>query len=206
MPELALLGGFELAVSGRRVALSRSVERLLALLALEDRPLLRDRSAARLWPDGSDERSRANLRSALWRLRRIGQPLVDTEGGRLRLNESVRVDVDQVLSQSARLIGSQPCSEEDLDPRPLLDDLLPDWYDEWVLLEQERLRQVRMRALEALCLRLTALGRFAAAVESAYGAVRIEPLRESGHKVLIQVHLAEGNRGEAYRSTSACGG
>src|SRR5262249_3418614 len=76
-------------------------------------------------------------------------------------------------------------------------ELLPDWYDDWVLLERERLRELRLHALEALALRLAALGRFAEAVEAGLAAVRSEPLRESAHRVLIRLHLAEGNRHRA---------
>ena len=37
-----------------------------------------------------------------------------------------------------------------------LGDLLPDWYDDWLVLERERLRELRVRALERVCERLTA--------------------------------------------------
>ena len=52
-------------------------------------------------------------------------------------------------------------------------------------------------ALEALCHRLTTAGRFGEATEAGLAAVRDEPLRESAHRVLIGVHLAEGNRAAA---------
>lgn len=199
MPSLALLGGFELRVEGTPVRLPRSVERLLALLALEARPHMRLHFAMRLWPDWNEERSNANLRSALWRLRRMGRPLVRADNGRLALHDGVDVDVSRMLAQASALMSAGECPSDLLDPAPLVQDLLPDWYDEWVLVEQERVRQVRLRALEALSVRLSAMGRFADAVEAALAAVHIEPLRESGHRALIHVHLAEGNRGEAFR-------
>ena len=199
MSDLALLGGFELRAEGEQVMLPRTVERLLALLALEGRPFLRSHFASRLWPDWREERSNANLRSALWRLRRTGLPLVRADNGRLGLHDEVEVDVTRVLTQASRLVRAGECPSDDLDPRPLFQDLLPDWYDEWVLIEQERVRQVRLRALEALSLRLSAAGRFAEAVEAALAAVNIEPLRESAHRALIGVHLAEGNLGEGFR-------
>jgi len=58
-------------------------------------------------------------------------------------------------------------------------DLLPDWYDDWVLLEAEDWRQLRLHALEALAGRLIALGRWGEAANAAGAAVRAEPLRES---------------------------
>jgi DNA-binding SARP family transcriptional activator len=78
-------------------------------------------------------------------------------------------------------------------------DLLPHWYDDWVLMEGEQWRQLRLHALEALAGRLTAAGRWGEAIDAASAAVRAEPLRESAHTALIQLHLAEGNQSEAVR-------
>ncbi|HEY6203669.1 MAG TPA: bacterial transcriptional activator domain-containing protein [Candidatus Limnocylindria bacterium] len=78
-------------------------------------------------------------------------------------------------------------------------ELLADWCDEWVLLERERLRQLRLHALEVLTQRLVTVGRYADAMEVALAALRSEPLRESAHRAVISVHLAEGNRSEALR-------
>jgi DNA-binding SARP family transcriptional activator len=78
-------------------------------------------------------------------------------------------------------------------------DLLPDWSDEWVLLERERLRMLRLHALEAFVERCLADGRFGDASEAAIAAVSSEPLRESAQRALISVYLAEGNRVEAIR-------
>ena len=71
--------------------------------------------------------------------------------------------------------------------------------EEWVRLEQERFRQLRLHALEALSGCLAEAGDFGAAVQAALAAVSGEPLRESAHRRVIEVHLAEGNPGEAVR-------
>jgi len=94
------------------------------------------------------------------------------------------------------------------DPGSVLDDvevpdcsvrgeLLPGWFDDWVLLERERLRQLRMHALELVAERLSDAGRHGDALQAAYAAVHAEPLRESAHRHLITAHLAAGNRAEA---------
>jgi DNA-binding SARP family transcriptional activator len=82
-------------------------------------------------------------------------------------------------------------------------DLLPGWYDDWALIERERLRQRTLHALEALSKHLSRAGRFADAVEAAILAVTAEPLRESAQRVLIEAHLAEGNLVEARRGYQA---
>ena len=81
----------------------------------------------------------------------------------------------------------------------LSSDLLPGWYDDWVLIEAEDWRQIRLHALETLASRLTAAECWGQAADAARAAVRAEPLRESAHAALIQVHLAEGNQSEAMR-------
>src|SRR4029450_5676226 len=84
-------------------------------------------------------------------------------------------------------------------------ELLPDWYDDWALVEAEDWRQLRLHALEALADRLTARGEFADAAAAALAAVRAEPLRESPRAALIRVHIAEGNPSEALREVARYG-
>lgn len=82
-------------------------------------------------------------------------------------------------------------------------ELLPGWYDDWVLLERERLRQLRLHALEMLADKLACAGRYGEAVQAACAAVRTEPLRKSAHRAVVRVHLAEGNTVEAMRTYGA---
>ena len=79
-------------------------------------------------------------------------------------------------------------------------DLLPGWYDDWVIFERERIRQRLLHALEALSRRLVEVNRCAEAIDAAISAVSADPLRESANRVLIEAHLAEGNLIEARRT------
>jgi DNA-binding SARP family transcriptional activator len=90
----------------------------------------------------------------------------------------------------------------DWNPEAL--SLLPGWYDDWVIVERERLRQRLLHALEAVCYRLSEAGRHAELVEAALRVVELDPLRESGQRALISAHLAEGNVIEAWRTYAAC--
>jgi DNA-binding SARP family transcriptional activator len=83
--------------------------------------------------------------------------------------------------------------------RTLSGELLPGWYDDWVMVEAEDWRQLRLHALETLAGRLVDEERFGDAAASALAAVRAEPLRETARGALIRVHLAEGNQSEAIR-------
>jgi DNA-binding SARP family transcriptional activator len=121
----------------------------------------------------------------------------------LGLAEGVAVDLRHAQALARRLLDPSvtPGRSELGAPAmaALSTDLLPDWYDDWVLAEAEDWRQLRLHALEALTRRLAAAGRLGEAAGAARAAVRAEPLRESGHAALIQVHLAEGNQSEAVR-------
>lgn len=195
--ELKLLRSFELSRNGEPLPLPLGPQRLLAFLALQGRPLMRDYVAGRLWIDYTEERSHANLRSALWRLRRTGSDVVTTTVNQVCISEAVEVDVRRVIRASRRAL------DRSAEPRQLVDDLgddlLPDWYDDWVEIERERLRQLRLHALEAVAERLLGDGRYGQAADAGLTAIQCEPLRDSAHRLLIKVHLAEGNTGAAVR-------
>ncbi len=196
---LALLGAFDLTLDGESVALPMNGQRVLAFLALQGHSLLRSYVAGSLWLDSTDDRAAGSLRSAIWRLNRRHR-LVEATGERLRLAGSVTVDIHDAIVQAHRLLDpddSDCPGPSDIRPVLLAGDLLPDWYDDWVEIERERFRQLRAHALELLCDRLTAAERFGEAVEAGLAATKSEPLRESAHRALVRVHLAEGNRNEA---------
>jgi DNA-binding SARP family transcriptional activator len=140
-----------------------------------------------------------NLRSVLWRLRRSGIDLVETVGEQLMLRPDVTVDVRRHMQLAKRLAMGSDIPEAATIEIEQGGELLPDWYDDWVLVERERYRQLRLHALERLCVDLTRSGAYAQAVDVGLRAVAEEPLRESGHRALIRAHLAEGNAGEALR-------
>jgi DNA-binding SARP family transcriptional activator len=200
---LTLLGTFELVCDGVRVSLPMSAQRVLAFLALHEHPVLRAYAAGSLWLDASEAHAHASLRSALWRLRRdrSAHGLVDASGEQLRLGAGVDVDLREAEAVARRALNGGGGRHDDLARQlsALGGDLLPDWYEEWVLLERERFRQLRLRALEAICERLLRAGRLGDALDAGHAAVAGEPLRESAHRALVRVHLAEGNVGEAVR-------
>lgn len=202
---LSLLNAFELRCDGLPVELPLSAQRLLAFVALHEHPLQRVFVAGTLWIDASDDRAGARLRSSLWRLNRRGNDVLEATSTHLRLAPGVDVDLRRALGVAHRLLdGSADAADLEVAEETLRGELLPDCYDEWLLFERERFRQVSLHALEALAERHVRGGELARALEAALSAVRIEPLRESAHRVLIRVHLAEGNRGEALRQYDLC--
>jgi DNA-binding SARP family transcriptional activator len=195
---LGLLRGFRLEHDGASSELSLGIQRLVAFLAVHNRPLLRLFVAGNLWIDSSEEH--ANLRTALWRLHKLGFPLVDATRGHLSLAPAVVVDLHDLSDRTRQVLRHEAAPKrEDVDAILGGGDLLPDWYDEWVVVEREHFRQLRLLALETLCTDLSATGSYAMAVEAGLACVAAEPLRESAHRALIGAHLAEGNRVEAIR-------
>ncbi|MCU1402841.1 MAG: putative transcriptional regulator [Microbacteriaceae bacterium] len=204
MNEIFLLGAFSVRVDDREVGpLSLGTQRLLTFLALHGRRAARATVAGTMWPDVSQERAGESLRSALWRLEVPLRESILSETAGLRLLDSVRVDLHEARASAARLLGPvESLLEADLSQSSvarLSRELLPDWFDDWVVPVAEDWRQLRMHALEAQSRLLIARNRLAEAATAARAAMNGEPLRESGHAALIRVHLAEGNQSEALR-------
>ncbi|WP_309060091.1 bacterial transcriptional activator domain-containing protein [Streptomyces sp.] len=83
-------------------------------------------------------------------------------------------------------------------------ELLPDWDDEWLNADRERVRQLQMHLQEALAEQLTSEGRYGLALEVALATLRLDVTRESAHRAVIRIHLAEGNISEARRAYATC--
>lgn len=81
----------------------------------------------------------------------------------------------------------------------LSEELLPGWYDDWILVETDKWRQLRLHALESLANTLCDLRHFGQAAVAAAAAIAADPLRETARAAMIRVHLGEGNRSEATR-------
>jgi DNA-binding SARP family transcriptional activator len=198
---LELEGGFALFSEGNAYRLPLSSQRVLAFLALHDRPLVRVYVAGALWPGSNEARAAASLRTAVWRLQQLETKPVVASATHLALSDQIGVDVRQTIAAADTVLDGPPAATSPIELQTLVEahDLLPDWYDEWVVMEREYVREQRVRALEMMCESLTAVGRFPDAARAALAAVACEPLRESAQRALIELHIAEGNVGEALK-------
>jgi DNA-binding SARP family transcriptional activator len=199
---LSLLGGPIVIKNGHRQEIPEGSKRLLVFVTLNGGRVSRRHAAGTLWPWRDDDRAAGNLRSALWRLRGAGIDVLHADKCTLYLGPEVSVDIMQLSRWATRIIN---CSEDgtDLGPfflNPEALNLLPGWYDDWVIVEREHLRQQLLHAMESLVRRLISRGRFAEAVEVAITAVAVEPLRESAQRALIEAYLAEANFVDARRA------
>ncbi|MEP6871650.1 MAG: bacterial transcriptional activator domain-containing protein [Anaerolineaceae bacterium] len=121
------------------------------------------------------------------------------QGPAIALVGRVEVDVHELVAATHTLMRGGDANVDDFDPDLFGRELLPDWDEEWLQLERERIRQLRMHALERLSVLLSGLGRHCEAIEAGLAAMEAEPLRESAQRAVIEAHLAEGNRSEAIR-------
>ncbi|MFK0114025.1 BTAD domain-containing putative transcriptional regulator [Streptomyces sp. NPDC091217] len=199
---LGLLSPFELICADRQVRLPLGAQRLLAYLAMQTDGAHRGAAAEQLWPDYPCHRAAANLRSALCQGRRmVGVPLIDCIGQRLRLSPLVRVDLHRLRAAARHIVdGTGPPPD---DSEALIDDLtrelLPGWPDDWLQLDRERWNQMRLYALERLAQRLMNSRQYLPALQAALAATAIDPIRETAQRIVMEVHLAEGNVASAVR-------
>jgi DNA-binding SARP family transcriptional activator len=197
-----LLGNPSVMQDGRLYLVPEGCKRLLAFVALQRGRVDRRHAAGSLWPDGTEDRASGNLRSALWRLRGAGIVVLESDKCSIFLRERTTTDLNTLCEWADRLIDGT-ASEADLhvpEWTSTVAELLPGWYDEWVIFERERIRQRMLHALEVLSRSLRTAGRYGEAIDAAMDAVAVEPLRESAHRVLAESHVAEGNFIEARRT------
>jgi two-component SAPR family response regulator len=167
-------------------------------------------TAEALWPETTERLALSNLRSTTHQVRLSCPGLMSDSMDPLDLAAGTSVDVRQFhdLWESENTSQNTENREDAHDAqdaervRLLLDggELLPGWYDDWVLFEQERMRQLRLLRLEEAALRCLRSGQPAFALTLAQCATRLDPLHESAQRTLIEIHLEMGNRIDALRA------
>lgn len=192
-----LFGGFRLVNAGRLIRLPGCCQRLIAFLAFRSRTA-RVELAGSLWPNVTDARALGSLRTSVWQIRRRCAGLLATNGDQLKLSEYVHVDIIDFKKRAGQILR-QPQNASLMELMCGWQELLPGWYDDWVLLERERSRQLQLHVLEAAGEELLARRKHGPALSVALDAVQVEPLRESARRLVIRIHISEGNICEAVR-------
>jgi DNA-binding SARP family transcriptional activator len=180
--------------------LPHSTARVLALLCLDARPVQRSYVCQLLWPQQRPDLASGSLRTAVWRLRRVCPGLVTADEHQLALRPGLSVDYRELVDSVEQLRGTG--GTEVKDAAEILsreDDLLPGWYDDWVILHRERLRELRLEALRTTARSMEAAGHLMKALDLAMQALAIEQLDEETHTLVVRIHIAQGNAAEALR-------
>jgi DNA-binding SARP family transcriptional activator len=211
MLTIQLLGQFRVTVDGHPVSIpARPTQLLLAWLALHaGTPQPRELLADRLWPGSSAENGRANLRHALWQLRGAIEPdsgqrqaylIVDPHTITFDLHSDYALDVDALVRErpnwsTAELLAAASAYGG---------ELLPGFYESWVVLERERLAVSHARRMAALLDRLAGEARWDEVVNWAEVWIALGDTPEPAYRALMRAHAARGDASAAMAAYQRC--
>src|SRR5215475_3974134 len=172
MLQIRLLGQFDAHLVKKRITIpTRLGQSLLAYLALTaGTSHRREKLAGTFWPDTSDENARRNLRQELWRIRKA-----------LSMQQNSEVDyllADEFTVTFNRKTGYwldvAQVERSDTDLESLSRNLafyqgefLPGFYEDWVMLERERIQSLFDSKMEQLISQLISAERWTAVQEQA---------------------------------------
>jgi predicted ATPase/DNA-binding SARP family transcriptional activator len=208
---ITLLGSFSVKFGGKVVSRFRSkaTASLLAFLAFHrGRTFPREILAEMFWPNVPQEASRRNLSVALWSLRRLFESDSAEEGSILLVTphligiEAASVATDVAMFEAA--ITSAKVAHTENSKRNYLrrvtelysGTLLPGFYNDWILPEQERLNDEYLLALLALADVEKRSGNFDEAIALSRRVIANSPLDARGHYALV-TFLASSGQGTA---------
>jgi DNA-binding SARP family transcriptional activator len=210
---LTLLGGFEARLSsGPAVNLPAKAQALLAYLALRPgQAHPRGKLAALLWADSAEPHARASLRQTLSTLGRalaaMTPPSLVT-GDHTVVLDPAAADIDVAAFERAVAEATPETLERaaTLYRGDLLEGLgvTSPPFEEWLLTERERLRELALEALARLLAHYRQRDRADEAVRTALQLLALDPLQEPVHQVLMRLYAGQGRRGAALRQYQTC--
>lgn len=201
---------------------TRTVQGLLAYLLLQrHRTHPREVLAGLFWGEQSQKRARSCLNTTLWRLRQVLEPKGVARGTYLQTMATGEVgfnpaseywlDVavfeehsDRALAKSADVMDAADAETLENALQLHTGELLEGFYDDWVLHEQERLRQLYLNSLARLMQYYKHRGAFEQSLNCGQKILERDPLREEIHREMMRLYLASGQRVLAVRQYQIC--
>ncbi len=223
--EIAALGPLRITLNGAPVdkLTSSKAEALLVYLACRGRPQPREAVAELLWPERSRDQALSNLRVALSRLRGAlpSHVLTTRQHVGVNPNSRLRLDVSELEAGVAayRARRDDPHHSLSLQDAERLAQALSLYrgeflqgfhfaggfgFDEWVLMERERLHLLVIDALQDLSALYLELEDYPAGIEQARRLIRLDPLHEGGRRLLMRLLASSGQRNAALRQYELC--
>src|SRR5258706_3051168 len=196
MLQIRLLGPFDIRLNGKRILIpSRAGQSLFAYLALTaGTPQRRELLAGILWPDFSDENARKNLRHELWRIRKAlstqqSTPVEYLLTGEFTITFNREADYWLDAMQIERTEFDLQALTSNLSHYQ--GELLSGFYEDWVVLERERIQSIFDNRMEQLVAQLITGERWTAVQEQAerwlsLGNTTLEP----AYRALLLAHGA----------------
>jgi DNA-binding SARP family transcriptional activator len=204
--------------------ITRCIQGLFAYLLINrDHTHSKDILLELFWPDYREEKARKCLNTALWRLRSLlknsdssnSQYLVTTSSGEISIlqTQDIWLDVD-VFEKAINQIIKSPIEKANHDDIGKLEhaiplykgELLEGFYDDWVLSERERLRNLYVKALRWLMLYYKNQRNYECSVEYAKMILDLDPLREEIVRNLMTLYSKLGQRSKAIQQYELCRG
>lgn len=190
------LGGFD----------SPRLQSLLAYLVLHrDAPQSRKQIAFLLWQDSTEPQAHANLRNLVLRLRKVMPDAerflsADMQTLQWRGEAPFALDVDDFEK------AAQTKSRSALESAVNLyrGDLLPACYDEWILPERERLRELYVDALAQLVNLTETAHDYQTAIGYGRRLLQADPLGEQAYRKLMELYARLGDRANMVRVYQTC--
>lgn len=198
--QLSLLQSWQLRRGTDIVHVPARQQRLITALAING-PRPRGFLVGLLWPECRESRALESLRVSIHLISRQVPGLLINGGAVLSLSELVDVDLHRVRAQIGELSRAGLNGNVASCLLQLRDaDLLPGWYDDWVLFEQSRLRQDRLHAFQIIARESLERCDYESALKASEAALEIEPLYESALGLLIEAQRQQGNYAAALRA------
>jgi DNA-binding SARP family transcriptional activator len=164
----------------------------------------REKLAGLLWPDASENNARSNLRHTLWRLRKaIGAEYLISD------KISISFNKDSEFWLDAALIEVGDGVEDSYDGLiPIVSsyggELLPGFYDDWVILERERFRSLFEQRIQSLLDRLVEEQNWMKVLEWGERWIALGQLPEPAYRALMMAHSGLGDTASMVAAYKRC--
>ncbi|MCE7989272.1 MAG: hypothetical protein DYG89_49600 [Caldilinea sp. CFX5] len=176
------------------------------LLLHRQAPQAREHLAFLFWPDTSEAQALTNLRNLLYKLRHAlptPERFLLVEARFVQWQPDAPYTLDVAAFEAA---AAQAATAADLASAIELysGELLPSCYDDWILPERERLRQLALDTLERLIALLEGARDYRAAIRYGQRLLQLEPLNEALYRRLMSLHAAVDDRAGALHVYQRC--
>ncbi len=209
MLEVRLLGKFGALLDGKSIAIaSRPAQSLFAYLILNaGTSHRREKLAGLLWPDSLEETARDNLRHSLWRVRKaLSSPASSAyllaDDLSITFNSSAEYWLD--TAELEKLSDSASVDELLNVLSEYQGELLPGFYDEWVLLERDHLYSIFEHHMARLMSLLQEERRWLDILDWGERWIKLGQKPELAYRALMSAHAAKGDMSNVAAAYERC--
>ena len=209
MLEIRLFGKFDLLQAGNPIVISsRPAQSLFAYLTLTaGTHHRREKLAGLLWPDSLEETARDNLRHALWQVRKA---LRSEASARYLIANDLTVAFDascEYWIDAAELEKANNIESVDKLIEILSEyqgELLPGFYEEWVVLEREHLNSIFEQNMARLLSLLQDEKRWLDILDWGERWIKLGLRPEPAFRALMSAHAAKGDMSKVAVTYERC--